>query len=65
MYQSFPPIYGLNYFLLYINVCYSSSSIRDGAGQFKVAKLGGLAVYHHCNCEAMLDPNLPLHETAR
>lgn len=38
---------------------------KDGTGQFKVAKLRGLAVYHKCNCRTMLDPQLPLHRIAQ
>ena len=32
--------------------------------QFKRLELKALAVYHHCACDKMLDPSIPMHEMA-
>eukprot|EP00967_Tisochrysis_lutea_P149806 scaffold288766_cov33-Tisochrysis_lutea.AAC.6 len=37
----------------------------DSTGQFKVAKVRGLAVYHRCNCEEMLHTEESLAATAQ
>ena len=36
----------------------------DPSVQFKRLELKALAVYHHCACDKMLDPSIPMHEMA-